>query len=193
MLGSSVNLSCHMQLNGVELVRVNLYWLILEPNNKVKDNLYPKVETESLLSRKSRLIYPEFEEDLSLTIDDVQLSYTDTYTCETSLMIGQQNKVVLGNGTYLLVYDDFTTFMNDSAIVCKVRVQAPQDVDLVWDFQDQEYNIRSSVTQDSHSSYWIISAMRDWSQRCPGNTTITCKLRYKGQSLVERSMEAACA
>ncbi|KAM4011801.1 uncharacterized protein ACNLHF_005680 [Anomaloglossus baeobatrachus] len=193
VLGSSVNLSCHMHLNGVELVRVNLYWLIPGPNNKVKEYLHPKTKIESVRSRKSRLIYPEFRKDLSLTIDDVQLSYTDTYICETSLVIGQQNRKSIGTGTYLLVYDDLTSFMNDSAIICKVRVQAAKDVDLVWDLQGLEYNIRSSVIPDSDSSYWIISAMRDWSQRCPGNTTITCNLRYKGQSLVERSMEAACA
>ncbi|XP_077113498.1 uncharacterized protein LOC143768729 [Ranitomeya variabilis] len=193
MLGSSVNLSCHMQENGVKLVRVNLYWLIPLPNNKFKERLHPKPRNESDRSRKSRLVYPNFTEDLSLTIDEVQLSYTDTYICETSLVIEDKNKLVTGNGTYLLIYDDLMTFMNQSDIVCKVKVQAPQDVDLVWDFQGQEYNVRSSVIQASHNSYWIESVMMNWTQRCQENMTFTCKLRYKGQSLVEYSMEATCA
>ncbi|CAJ0961119.1 unnamed protein product [Ranitomeya imitator] len=194
LLGSSVNLSCHMQVNGVKLVRVNLYWLIPLPNNnKFKERLHPKTKNESDRSRKSRLIYPNFTEDLSLTIEDVQLSYTDTYICETSLVIGEKNKLVTGNGTYLLVYDDLMTFMNQSDIVCKVEVQAPQDVDLVWDLQGQEDNVWSSVIPASHNSYWIVSVMMNWTQRCQENRTFTCKLRYKGQSLVEHSMEAPCA
>ncbi|XP_073513678.1 uncharacterized protein [Phyllobates terribilis] len=193
MIGSSVNLSCHMQLNGVKLVRVNLYWLIPGANNKVKEYLHPKTKNVSARSNKSHLIYPEFTEDLSLTIDDVQLSYTDTYICETSLVIGNQNRKSTGKGTYLLVYDELTTFMNHSDLVCKVKVQAPQDVDLVWDLQGQDYNVRSSEIPASCDSYWILSVMTNRTQQCQETTTFTCKLRYKGQSLVEHSMETTCA
>ncbi|XP_073425933.1 uncharacterized protein [Dendrobates tinctorius] len=192
MVGSSVNLSCHMQVNGVRLVRVNLYWLIPLANNKVKEILHPKSKIESDRSRKSHLIYPEFTEDLSLTINDVQLSYTDTYICETSLVIGDQNRMSEGNGTYLLVYDELMTFRNHSDIICKVKVQAPQDVDLVWDLQGQEYNW-SSVIPASNNSYWIFSVITNKTRQCQKNTTFTCKLRYQGQSLLEHNMEATCA
>ncbi|XP_066462587.1 uncharacterized protein [Eleutherodactylus coqui] len=196
MVDSSTNLSCYMQLNGVKLDRVNLYWLILDSKKKVKEYLYPKLKPESVRSNNSRLVYSKFENDLSLTISNVQLSYTDTYTCETSLLIQGQNTRYTGSGTYLLVYEEFSTFVNHTDLICQVKVQAPRNVDLFWEFQGKAYHhIASSLTPTSNNSYWLISVWTNGIQRCSTqqNQTFTCRLQYMGESLVEQSMEVTCA
>ncbi|XP_056399405.1 uncharacterized protein LOC130294051 isoform X2 [Hyla sarda] len=193
MLGSSVNLNCSMQLNGVKLDRVNLYWLVPDVNNKVKEYLVPRPKKVSARSSNSRLIYPEFTNDLSLTIDNVQLPYTDTYICETSLLIGTRNARATGDGTYLLVYEEFSTFMNHTDLFCKVKLQTYQNVDLLWESQDQDYiSTPPIVDPASDNSYWISRVLTYDPHRCRQNTTITCRLQYKGQSLVESSIEVAC-
>ncbi|XP_069803682.1 uncharacterized protein [Dendropsophus ebraccatus] len=195
MLGSSVNLTCYMQVIEVKLDRVNLYWLILE-QDKVKEYLYPKQRHMTPRGKNSRLIHQTLKNDLSLAIDNVQLPYTDTYVCETSLLIGAKNTRSTGNGTYLLVYDNFTISMNHSDIICTVRVQAHKKVDLFWASQDHEYsNITSSVNPDLDSSYWLVSILTNETQRCRPhqNPTFTCNLRYLRQSLAERSIEVTCA
>ncbi|XP_040277634.1 uncharacterized protein LOC120992942 isoform X2 [Bufo bufo] len=196
MRGSSVNLSCQLQLNGVKVARVNLYWLVPDANDKVKEYLYPRPKLRSTRINNSRLVYPVFINDLSLTIDDVQPSYSDTYICETSLVIGLQNQRSTGKGTYLLVYEELMTFINHSDIVCQVKVQGTQNVDLVWEFQGQEYDsVSSSLIPSPDNSYWIISVLSNWTQWCQNqqNTTFTCKLRYMEQSLVERNIQDTCA
>ncbi|CAN2390422.1 hypothetical protein PRIEUP_LOCUS459 [Pristimantis euphronides] len=193
MLGSSVNLSCQMQIHGVKLERINLYWLIPKGNNQV-EYLYPRVKRGNARSNNSWLVYPNFDNDLSLTVSNIQLSYTDTYICHTSLIIEKQNVKCSGNGTYLLVYEEFSTFMNHSDLICKVKVQAIQGVNLSWEFQGSEYNSIPSVIPTSDSSYWIISVWTKTS-RCQTqqNQTFTCNLLYMGQSLVECSIEVNCA
>lgn len=193
--GSSVNLSCHMQSNGEKLDRVNVYWLIPGNNSKVIEYLHPRPKHESTRRYNARLTYPDYDTDLSLTIEDVQLTYTDTYICETSLLRGLQSTKAIGKGTYLLVYEEFNTFINRSDVVCEAKVQAAQNVTLFWEFQGQRYdgNI-SSVIPDSDNSYRILSVLTKGTQLCKTaqNRTITCKLQYMGQSLEERSAEVTC-
>ncbi|XP_069804119.1 uncharacterized protein [Dendropsophus ebraccatus] len=191
MLGSSANLTCYMKVEfKVTLNRVNVYWYIPD-GNRVKENLFPKLSTKN-----SRLIDPTLQRELSLTIDNVQLPYTDTYVCETSLLIGTRNTRSTGNGTYLLVYDNFTTSMNHRDIICTVRVQAHKNVDLFWRSQDHEFdNVTSSVNQATNGSFWIFSVLTKETQRCRPhqNLTFTCNLQYMQQSLAESSIEVTCA
>ncbi|XP_075695176.1 uncharacterized protein LOC142661641 [Rhinoderma darwinii] len=194
MPGSSVNLSCVMQLNGENVHRTNLYWLIPGVNNKVKEYLHPRPERGTTRSKNSRLIYPMFTNDLSLTIDDVQLSYTDTYVCEASLLILPQNTKTTGRGTYLLVYEEFRTFMNLSDIVCKAKVQDQQNVQLIWELPGHAYyEMVSRVIPVSDNSYWIISILNHLLCQSEQNMTLTCQLQYMKQSLVNQSIEATCA
>ncbi|XP_072282573.1 uncharacterized protein [Pyxicephalus adspersus] len=194
-VGSSVNLSCHLNL-GTELASEKyLYWYM--PTSKEDEEwfVYPHVSPEipTKINNLSKWrANPKHSTDMSLTIADVRLMYTGTYVCHMSLRINSEKILKSGNGTYLLVHESLDTHINDSNIICRTKVQEVNDVSLIWELEGrQKGNFSDQFLQNSYeisNEFW----MGDAQCRRRRKVTVVCLLQYKGSTLTAKSIEAPC-
>ncbi|XP_075047255.1 uncharacterized protein LOC142107621 isoform X3 [Mixophyes fleayi] len=196
LVGSTVNLSCHMILGTETVKRVNLYWYVHEHNTTNRNYVYPDAHSKYIITKDSSwLSNPSHSTDMSFTISNVRLSYTYTYLCHTSLLFNSGSRTSTGRGTYLLVYDNLKAYVNGTDIICRIDLQEVEHVTLVWEFEGRGYkNNGHDLISNSRNSYWIANHLSNGTTQCQAhrNVTFTCLLQYKGESLLNHSIDITC-
>ncbi|XP_072282577.1 uncharacterized protein [Pyxicephalus adspersus] len=198
-VGSTVNLSCYLQIGNETINRINVYWLSLGLNGTLRQYLYPRVTTgSSRIINKTliRLSNPGNKTDMSLSVSDVKLSFTDIYVCSVSLVMDTNTSSIPGKGTYLLVHEPLETVLNDTNIICRTKVQTVANLSLLWEFENGRLvNGDHGWFANSGNTYWISTTIPNMTSLCqpPMNSTFTCLLQYRGMTVVRKRMEIACA
>ncbi|KAM5126547.1 uncharacterized protein ACMZJ9_021381 [Mantella aurantiaca] len=194
-VGSSVNLSCHLHLGHEEVKRINLYWYSLGLNGTSKKYLFPPISRPAN-DNSIRLSNPNHNTDMSLSVSNLMLSYTDTYMCDVSLVMNSNSSKATGRGTFLLVYEPMKTYLSGGDIVCRTKVQSAANLSVVWELEDgMLWNGDPGWLANTDSSFWISNVFPNATSVCPEprNVTVTCLLQYMGRTVARQRMEMTCS
>ncbi|XP_068097993.1 uncharacterized protein [Hyperolius riggenbachi] len=199
MVGSKVNLRCHLEVGSDEVTETNLYWYMPGEKENTQWFLYPDVSPQiSKIFNKNSAVQSNqnSKTDMSLTVTNISLSHTGTYVCHTSLRTKQNQKKrsISGTGTYLLLHEPLEVGHNGSDIVCRTNVQKVQHVTLLWQFDGTDFRDGDHTWGNNPTGYWISNRFLNWTSQCQAteNVTISCCLQYMGRTLMNESVEVPC-
>ncbi|XP_063798326.1 uncharacterized protein LOC134965871 [Pseudophryne corroboree] len=197
LVGSTTNISCQLQLSTEKVIRVTLYWFKIEAKTTRRVYVFPGTDPNSIISKQSaRPSNPNHTTDMSLTIDNLRLAYTETYFCFTSLLIGSDSRSSVGDGTYVLVYENLKAYTNGTDLICEIEVYKVEHVTLVLEYAGRQYkdSVHGLLPKPSNS-YWIANRLYSGTTQCQAqqNVTFSCLLQYKGESLLYHTIDVTCA
>ncbi|XP_068099356.1 uncharacterized protein [Hyperolius riggenbachi] len=194
VVGSNVTLSCHLQLGEESLKRVVPYWYGHGRNETKKQYIHPADPANTIEKLSVYVISSSHETDMSVVVTDIRLPNTNTYFCETSLILGSGDRIITGNGTYLLVHEPLEVDHNGADITCRTEIQEVQHVTLLWQFDGTDFRDGDHTWGNNPTGYWISNRFLNWTSQCQAteNVTISCCLQYMGRTLVTESVEVPC-
>ncbi|XP_075462335.1 cell surface A33 antigen-like [Ascaphus truei] len=189
MTGSNVTLSCLFKPGLVSWSRVTPYWLLRKPDGTVIEYMHPP---RSRFTGRVQIGNPADQNDMSISISNLQLSDTDVYECFMSLLLGLTSSSKAGHGTLLYVHGPIQVDHIGTELTCQTQGKMVENISLIWETGDG--NQHSMERQNPDGPYWSSNlTVQCDDYKAKGNLTFNCLLRHNsGYNIINQSIEVPC-